>query len=331
MFSGALFPTDRRTNAFKLYDKARWSVGSAIASVAANKFLDWYNSRPSSAMPPRRMRRFARRRRVPRYGPRSRKTKYYRGLRLFRRSSPRKGYYRRVGRRLVAGPGPYQKRLGSMLGAPLDLRMSRNDYDSTRECINYTGGLFPTSVGPAIKTCNFGVGEMPLALSKLFDYDEYKITKIQMVLTPIFISNGAAKLEMNGEYDPYLYVIPRIHSDSLSSTPTLATVKSTPGVMRFHYLRKKPIVINLPAIGVISEDLTTFTTGTALSLEHPFRRVGWIHNPQDSAPYDDSKHPAYGNVVFYLPQIASGSFQPKWRIDYYATWIGRGNRSQIEI
>lgn len=256
--------------------------------------------------------------------------------RMFRRVKRRSrrraaGRARGASRKLIAGKGVFQRRFRKVIGRRLDTRMTRNEYDSTRELVR-SGSIVPNVLATGVDTANFQVGDMPLALAKLMDYDEYKVTKIQMVLTPYSFSNGAQTLEVDVAGEPYLYIAPRVHSDNITVSPSLATIKTTPGVMRFHYLRKQPIVINLAPFYQATETTTTSVTGTALDIEMPLRSLNWVHNPQDTGDtYDSTKHPNYGNVLFYFPKLAAGSFVPKWRIEYYATCVLRGNRSLVDI
>lgn len=237
---------------------------------------------------------------------------------------------RRVGRRFIAGRGPYQRKGKSVAGRRLNTRMARNDYDSTREIAN-KGFLVPTTSGVVTGSINVAVYEYPLALTKLFDYDEYKLSNIQMVLTPLSLSNGSTPLYIADAGEPYIYIIPKIHPESWSSTPTLNTIKSTPGVMRFHMLTKGPIVVNLKARVPVERTVVASTAGSTYDIQEPSKLLTWVHNPQTVGPISAVNYPNYGTVQIYLPQLAAGSFEPKWRVDYYSTINFRGNRALAEV
>lgn len=304
------FGFDGRTKAYRRYQLGAASALSGILGSMGSYAYSRYFGR-SKARPMSRFRRYGRRR----YGRRG--------------GRKAAGRARGANRKLIAGKGIFQRRFRKVIGRRLDTRMTRNEYDSTRELVR-SGTILPNALTVVGTSANFQIGDMPIALSKLFDYDEYKVTKIQMVLTPMVQSTGATDLNVNNEGDPYLYIVPRVHSNVISGTPSIQTVKTSPGVMRFHYLRKKPIVVNLAPFAQVEEDLIT-GTGAAVQQEIPLKKLGWIHNPQDAAPYNTGLHVNYGNVYFYLPRIVAGSFIPRWRVEYYATAIFRGNRNLLDI
>ena len=319
------FPTDRRTNAYRLYDKARWSVGTTIAGIAASKLLDYYNSigSSSSSMPP--IPGYARA--LRRYGYRSKARKFKRSRRSLAR---RRGMSRRKRRgpvnRTVAGWGPLQKKYPYSMRARLNTRMGRNDYDSTREMV-YKNVVVADTAAPTWAQFNTAVYDFPLALTKLFDYTEYRITNLQCVITPIRISNGEKDLTVVDRATPYFYVIPRIHPDTATSTPSVDSLRTTPGVLRFHMMRKKQIVINLPVQLPREDTVIGSASGTTYTVDRPMQNIGWLHQPQDSGPVVGTNYPNFGNIYIYIPQIQSGDYQPKFRVDYYATILLRGNKA----
>lgn len=311
---------DQRLRSTKLFNNVLASVAGAALDRTNRYLSDRVSSYlyPPAAAPMAPTRRAFRRRRMPagrRYGRR-------------RRIGPSRR--RRASKRLVAGPGPYQKRGRSVIARPLNTNLSRNDYDSTRECVQ-KGVIFPNSTAVNVETRNTAVGDYPLASAKMFDYDEYKLANIQLVLTPLNLGIAQQSLSLADGADPYLYVIPRIHPDTWTSTPSITTIKSTPGVMRFHMLRRKPIVINLKTIVPQEETVFASVTGASYTIETPFKKLGWIHQPQEAGPVVDANYPNLGTCTFYMPQLAAGSFQPKWRIDYYTTVYLRGNRALIDV
>lgn len=309
---------DARTRASKLANAAIGALAGQALSTIPTSLRALYSSMPSfTGYRARRSRRsllYRRRRRFGRFRRRyRRRNKLGRGARAT----------------FIAGRGAFQRRFRRRIGRKLNTRLTRNDYDSTREIV-VKADLFPTSTGAQVVQYNMKVIEMGLAQTKLFFYDDYKLSDIQMVLTPVNLSNGAEKLEVAAGSDPYIYAIPRIHADLWTSTPRLETIKSTPGVMRYHMLRKKPIVINLAPIAQVSEELQR-VDGTSLEVEKPFKYVTWMHNPQEGGPFDPTLYLSVGNVVFYLPRLAAGSFQPKWKVEYYATCTLRGNRVLADV
>lgn len=257
---------------------------------------------------------------------RFRRRKMYRKSTRGRRRG-RKG----VSSRFIAGRGPYQKRARRIVNKKLNNNLTRNDYDSTRELVN-KGVLLASTTAIQTGGSNFAVYDMPLASSKMFDYDEYKVANIQLVMTPLNLPSGSNDLELSASTgEPYIYIVPRIHSEAWTSTPSIATLKSTPGVMRFHMLSKKPMVINLMPTVELEQTVIASSAGTTYDIATPFKKLGWLHQPQDSGPVVDSNYPNLGSIRYYIPQIATGSFQPKWKIEYYATVYLRGNRALAEV
>lgn len=172
---------------------------------------------------------------------------------------------------------------------------------------------------------------MPVALSKIFSYEEYKYSNIQMVLTPINLANGAQKLELNDNSTPYLYYAKRIHAKNDIFDNEEQTWKSTPGVQRVPLLRSRPTVINLEIFASQKDDIIGNEVGSTFAIQRPLRRIGWIHQPQSGGPPSPANYPKFGVIDFCLPQIATGSFQPKWRVEYYVTTYFRGLREPLQI
>lgn len=306
------FGLDRRTKGYRLVSQvAAAAIGSA-AQYAFNRF--------SSGMPKYRA-----------AAPRWRAGRRHRSRRNFRRRYRRRtGAKRTVRKVLIAGRGPYQKRFSRIQRRALNTNLTRNDYDSTREIIE-KGTVVPLSTHVHISYLNFQIGDMSLALSKLFDYDDYKVSGIQLVITPCTFPDGQLPVDVDAASEPYFYVVPRIHPETWTSTPALATLKTTPGVLRFHYLRRKPIVINLAAQGIRQTDVITSSTGTANQVELPMKMLGWQHNPQTVGPIVATNYSNFGNVAIVMPRLATGSFQPRYKIEYYATAMLRGNRALLDV
>lgn len=211
----------------------------------------------------------------------------------------------------------------------LNTNLTRNDYDSVREVIA-KGVMFPSNSAVAIQDFNTSIADMTLAQTKIMDYQEYKYASLQMVLTPINIANGAQKLEMNDNSTPYLYYAKRFSQVAPTDTD-LEHWKNTPGVQKVALLGSKPIVINLAIQAPVEDEIIASDNGTAYTIIRQPRRIGWIENPQTSLPIVAANYPNFGNVSFRLPQLATGAFQPKWRVEYYCTMLFRGNRELVQI
>jgi len=180
---------------------------------------------------------------------------------------------------------------------------------------------------------NLSVLDMPVALSKLFDYDEYKYSQIQMVLTPIHLANGAQQLYIHENSTPYMYFVKRIHPEEDQTQSDLQYWKNTPGVQKFPVMGRKPIVINFAVQAPQEREIIGNNAGQAFTIQQPMRKVGWIHNPQDAPPAVGANYPNFGVIDFRLPQLLNTSgFLPKWRVEYYVTMYFKGNRKfQIEV
>lgn len=310
----SLLGYDSRTKFARAGDAAL--AGLVSYGLAKAGYTGSNSSYTRSAMPP--LRRVIRRWRS---GRRTRKRRSY------RRKYNKRG--RGVSSRYPAGRGPLQNYQRRQNRLKLNTRLTRNDYDSTREIAN-KGFIQASSLSIVTGEVNFSVIDFPLALAKLFDYEEYKMVNLQYVITPQHIANGAAQLKMSDFGDPYLYILPRMLSEDITTTPELKTIQSTPGVLRFSYLRTKPIVINVRATATEKRTFVTDLASTDYVQENTVRPFGWLRNPQDSGPPVGSNYPTTGNLYYYAPSIVGSSdFQPRWRVQIYATILLRNNRSLI--
>lgn len=286
---------------------------NSIGNFAYNTVRRGYNN---YSMQPR----YSRKRRRPTRGPGPKRR------RVTRRANRGRRIKRNRRGRFPAGKGPYQKRFPGLFGRRLNTNFTRNDYDSTREVMS-KNVMFPSSVSRAIQSFNISVLDLPIAASKLLDYDEYKYANIQMVLTPLNLANGAKELTMNDNSTPYLYYVKRIHPESNITDTTLETWKNTPGVQRVALLGRRPIVINFAVQAPMEDEIIANAAGAAFTIQRPMRRVGWMHNPQTVAPLVAANYPNFAAIDFCLPQLAIGTFQPKWRVEYYVTMYFKGNRT----
>jgi hypothetical protein len=190
--------------------------------------------------------------------------------------------------------------------------------------------MFPTALGVAIQNYNLQIEALPLAQTKIMDYQEYKYVDLTMVLTPINISNGAQKLEMNDNSTPFLYYAKRFEQEPPTDTD-LSQWKNTPGVQKVSLIGRKPIVIPMAVMANYEDEIIASSTGAAFTIVQQPRKIGWINNPQDVLPIVPANYPNFGNISFRLPQLTAGTFQPKWRVEYYVTMIFRGNRNLVQI
>ena len=269
---------------------------------------------------PSHSRRGTKRKRTPGSSSRSKR----RRTRMRRRFRPKS----RRGR-FPAGKGRYQKRFPLYRYRGLNTNFSRNDYDSIREVAS-KGVMFPTSLARAVQNFNTSIADLDFAQTKIMDYQEYRYVDLCMVLTPINIAAGAQKLEMNDNSTPYLYYAKRFEQDAPTVTD-LETWKNTPGVQRVPLLGTKPIIIPLAVQAPVEDEIIASSTGSAFTVVRQPRKIGWLENPQTSLPIVAANYPNFGNVTVCLPQLALGSFQPKWRVEYYVTMLFRGNRNLIQI
>lgn len=243
----------------------------------------------------------------------------------------RRAVRRRAGKKnaVFTGRGSATRWRYNRASRRVNSNMTRNDYDSTRDRA-YNGNIQGTSVGAVWTEHNFRITDLSIAASKYLDYDHYKFAKIQAVITPKW-QDGTAKLRTAGQADPYLYVIPRVHPDSISSTPTIQLLKTTPGVLRYSLRRNKPIVINIGAYLPRKLEYVGDQIGTVYNVEQPFFFPGFIHNPDTSSSIP-SNHPKFGSIYTYMPQLESTSdYVPNFTIEYYVTTYFRGNRALIDV
>lgn len=266
---------------------------------------------------------------LPIMGPGMRRRRMlFRRRRRGRRAIKRRG--RRAGRR-TRGVGPYQKKFGGRFFRKLDLNFARNDYDSTRE-IKSVGSQVASNAASFVTQHYCYVGDFPLALSKLFDYDEYKVTKLQMVIQPQFLHKGSTQVEAATNYDPFFYVVPRIHVEAWTGTPSIDEVRNTPGVIKVPFNIQKPVVINLAVWAEQTDTIVRDLTGASLTIRRPMTKLNWMHNPQTSGPFVSANYASLGNVNIYWSQLAAGSYLPRFEIKYVATFLFRGNRvGQLDV
>lgn len=301
---------DARTIKSKLVQNVLAGIGGAALNSIQN--LGWSHFNRNS-MPPLSKRRFAPYRK--RWGKR-------RGRRPFRA---------RPGKKIVAftGRSSATRRRYNRAARRVNSNMTRNDYDSTRDRI-FKSYITGTAVGPVWTQHNFRVTDLTIASTKYLDYDHYKFSNIQCVITPKW-QDSTAKLRTAGEADPYLYVLPRVHPDTISSTPTIQLLKTTPGVLRFNLRRSKPIVINMGAYLPRKQEYVGDQLGTVYNVEQPFFFPGFIHNP-DSSTSVPANHPKFGSLYTYMPQLeATSDYIPNFTLEYYVTTYFRGNRALIDV
>lgn len=260
--------------------------------------------------------------RVRRWFPSRRKRRAYR--RRYRR--PGRG----VSAKYIAGKGLLQKRFPRLPLRRLNTNLMRNQYDSTREIV-FSQRIMASSTGTTFQPINFRVTDFALANAKLPDYDEYKMSNIQYVFTPINLANGAKELQMNSNFDPYIYIYVQRTPGTPAATPTLQNIKDTPGVQRYSMLRRKPIVINVPFSALRDRALLSGTGETQIDVESTMQKISWIRNPTPpGGTVNPSDFPEFGNLRVFIPTITSASqFVPAWRVEIYATVLLRGNRKLI--
>lgn len=271
-----------------------------------------------------------------RWRPVARPRRYRRKAgRMFKRRSL---YWRRrggmTGRSTFTGWGPLQKKMRyRAIRRPLNLNFKRNDYDSCRDLFQ-TNVLQPSVTGEVFNNYNFIVSDSAIAASKLFDYDEYRCDNIQLVLesNKAPMGNDANISTDDAEDSLYGFIIPRVHTPSITAA-TYEDFLRTPGVIKFHLLSRKKIVVNLsPTYAPVGEHIFSNQAGTAHDIRRPLKKMGWIHNPQTAGPIVATNYFNYGNCFIYLPKLAAGSYIPRWNVRIYATAKFRGNRrAQIDV
>lgn len=301
---------DRRTIASKFANQALAAIGGAALNSIQNYGYSHFNR---SSMPPLRGKFrpwVGRRRRYKKFG---------------RRRSKR---YARKNTFTGAGPQT-RRRVARISRRKLNTNMTRNDYDSSRDRV-LSGYVTGSVLTPAWRQFDFRVPDLQYAVTKILDYDHYKVANIQCVITAKWQDNQEI-MRMLDDGDPYLYVIPRIHPDSITSTPNLQLLKTTPGVMRFSLRRTKPIVINLLALVPRKQEYVADQSGGVYNVEQPFFKPGWIHNP-DTGSVNPGSHPKFGHIAMYIPRLESTTVAiPNFTVEYYCTTYFRGNRNFIDV
>lgn len=306
------------TLADKAIDTAVGAISSSFHRPSVKKDLSFNNiKRYSTTMAPIRRRRFKRRMRFPK------KRTMYRKKRTVRRKR---------GRSMVAGKGALQRRFNSGMVGRLNTNMRRNDYDSVREELRSTVAS-PSTVAVQVVYGKFQVFNFTRALAKMNDYDEYRITGVQLLITPLIFNSMDRLLAMADNFDPYWYLIPRVHPDQWSVIPSYKQIRETPGIIKIHLLQKKPICINLPVFAEVEDEMKT-DTGTYIQVKSPFKKVGFVHNntPKGSVPVS-AEHLKFGHYAAYFPQLdgVNNVFIPRFRFDFYATILFRNCRDNVLV
>lgn len=282
-----------------------WQLGQSISRGTRVVYRGVKRVLDSSAdgngrMPPRKRRRVGPKRRRA-YGKRRGPSRRRSGLR--RRG---KGWRSR-GQRGVKNRG-------------LNTNMSRNDFDSVRDISRNSETFLFDDTGPAVYRRTSKLEDFALAISKSADYNQYKMTNVQVVLTPKFplgIYQGHKGVQGDGEM--YGAIYPRSRNDNPAAVPLWQTVKKTPGVRLFKLDSTRRIILNL--VPFITEVITT-EQGITIDKQ---RNLGWsdviqgIPDNLELCPYS-----------VFIPQAAIGSNKVEWRLDTYATFIFRGNKDLID-
>lgn len=233
---------------------------------------------------------------------------------------------RRMKKRFVAGVGTYQKKMGAKFLKPFNSNFARNNFDSCRDFALNWQVLAPSAASAAQFELNFKIGNIPIALDKLGDYSEYKITNIQLVITPLKFGSGVETLTMFQE-PAYMYIIPR-HDTGAVSTLTFEEIHKSPGVIKVHLLKRRNTIINLQDYCPKLQRYIQ-TNNDTVTVPRDYQKLGWIENPtQAGEAYNPNSHPEYGRCVAWFPQINAG-YQPTFRVQYCATILYRGYRSFI--
>lgn len=249
-------------------------------------------------------------------------------VRRKRRSRKRtvKRKLKRQKKRFVAGPGTYQYKQGRRaLRRTLNTNFQRNNFDSCRDWVLPKLVQSPASDDDVQIEYSFKIGDIDIARTKMFDYSEYRITNIQLVITPMKFGLGAETLTM-AEGEPYMYIIPR-HDTGITPKYKLEDIKRSPGVWRINLMKKTRTVINLTDFLPVIKDYVN-TDQTNIQVPKDYQRVRWIENPQEEGPYDNRRHPQFGRVILWLPQILAG-YQPRFTFQFVATVLFRGYKKYI--
>lgn len=254
-------------------------------------------------------------------------SKRYRKKRFVRMKRKKTQWKRRyVRKRFAAGAGKLQFKQGiGRFLAPFNSNFNRNDYDSCRDFAREIIYV-PSTLSFSQTSFSFRIGEVPVALDKMFDYSEYKITNVQLIITPLVMNDGQTNLNC-AQDPPYMYIIPR-HDGVTPPTYNYGNIQKSPGCIKIHLNKKIPTVVNLVDFVPVQDDIEQ-TTGFVLPVKRVMKRLGWIDNPQTAGPYNPSLHPEYGRVIIWSPQLTGASFQPRYRIQHCATVLFRGYKQFI--
>lgn len=208
----------------------------------------------------------------------------------------------------------------------LNTNMSRNDYDSIRVVRDVPAASRPRLSAAGVYYVNelISIDDFPFAASKGADYQQYKMTNVQVVLTPRFskgaFDNHKGLAAANADF--YGAIWPRSHNDVPVGTPTWNTIKQTPGVRLFKLDSGKRVVLNLaPYVDLETPSNQGRTLGRRIPL-------GWSDYLQGGLTPNFKLCP-WG---VYIPQAApQGDGAPviDWNMEIYATFIFRGNTDYI--
>lgn len=291
------------------YKKAAANVLSAALPVVASSLLGRFGRYAyNSAMAPISR---ARRRRVM-YPVRRRRFRKIRRVRSGMRRSRRKV---RNGLNFV----DKKFRRNRMINPVLNTRMARNDYDSIRVCFRKTNFSL-TNISETNYRLDFKIGESPLALSKLTDYDEYKITNVQWVFEPRYVTSQNFGGVAYGSL-PFVLVKNRAHNTIPLGSSTYDDARRSPGWRWIPIRKLTPTVINSTPFyepEEISDAGTNITT--------VLKKLNWIHNPD--TVYNPANHPSVCPIDIIGPQLAAVD-AVNWTVSCYATIIFRGFRSTL--
>lgn len=292
------------------YRRAAANVLSAALPVAASSLLGRFGQYAynRATMPPVRMRR----RRVS-YPARRR-----RSVRKFRRARAR---VRRGRRQIRNGYNYVDKKFGRnrRLNPMLNTRMLRNDYDSVRVVFRKTNFSL-TNIGESNTRLDFKIGESPLALTKLLDYDEYKITNVQWVFEPRYVTTQNFGGVAYGSL-PFLLVNNRAHNTIPIGSSSYDDARRSPGWRWIPIRKLTPTVLNSTPFYEPDE-----ISDTGTNINTVLKKLNWIHNPD--TVYNPSNHPSVCPIDVIGPQLAAID-SVDWTISVYATIYYRGLRSTL--
>lgn len=249
----------------------------------------------------------------------------------YRRRAYKKKLYRRKGRKIQARK--YRGKAGQFKHLlarrkRLNTNLSRNDFDSTRECLQ-RGFVTQNTTSPAYSTYSQSINLFPLAEAKREDYNEYKVSNVQVRIKPR-IPKGALQYHAGNVAADFQYAfIPCQDATPPVTTPSWQTLKNTPGVQFVNMSNLKAKVFNLKPMlqevrtteqgvdQIVNVPMKWQETNTGLSLPLqwcPFR----VYIPQSRGDYK-------GTVA------GTADFEYILDIEVYATFVFRGNKSLVDI